>query len=272
MTNAEHEELRNSLGLYVLGALPRAERAEIQAHLVTCEDCATGVRSLQTSANAIALTADPVDPPARVREQLLQSIAASEDSAGRRGARSSTSSARAPWLALAASLLLAAGLGGYAAQQRGQVRALERQLNTAVLQLQSTDRQIVQARLVVADAQRQLAVLAAPDVAHVDLKGQAAAPQASARALWSRSRGLLFAASNLPAAPPGRAYQLWVISGRLAPISDGWVFNTDAAGSVTTMFSTPVTLPAPTAVAVTIEPAGGVPAPTGPMYLVGSLN
>jgi anti-sigma-K factor RskA len=38
------------------------------------------------------------------------------------------------------------------------------------------------------------------------------------------------------------------------------------------MFSTPVTLPAPTAVAVTIEPAGGVPAPTGPMYLVGSLN
>ena len=272
MTTVEHEELRNSLGLYVLSALTAAERVEIQSHLVTCEDCAAAVRSLQMSANAIALTADPVDPPAHVRQQLLQAIAALPGSAERRPAAVPARATRSPWLALAASLVLAAGLGGYAAQQRGQVRALEQQLNTAVLQLQSTDRQMIQARLVVADAQRQLAVLAAPDVAHVDLKGQTAAPQASARALWSRSRGLLFAASNLPAAPSGRTYQLWVISGRLAPISDGWLFNTDAAGSVTTMFSTPATLPAPTAVAVTIEPAGGVPAPTGPMYLLGSLN
>ena len=131
---------------------------------------------------------------------------------------------------------------------------------------------MAQARLVAANAQRQLSVLAAPDVAHVDLKGQAAAPQASARALWSRSRGLLFAASNLPALPAGRTYQLWVISGKLPPISDAWIFKTDATGVVTTMFATPVTLPAPTAMAVTIEPDGGTPAPTGAMYLVGSLN
>src|SRR5262249_3471821 len=71
MTSAEHEELRNSLGLYVLGALTPAERAEVQAHLVTCEECAAGVRSLQMSANAIALTVDPVDPPAHVRQRLL---------------------------------------------------------------------------------------------------------------------------------------------------------------------------------------------------------
>jgi|SRR5262252_1154375 len=271
MTSAEHEELRTSLGLYVLGGLTPAESVEVQVHLVTCEECSAAVRALQMSSNALALTVDSVDPPAHVRQQLLRSITATPAVAGVRQGTPKPSTVL-PWLAAAASLVLAIGLGGYAAQLRGNVRALEQQLNSAMLQLQSNDRQMAQARLVVADAQRQLSVLAAPDVAHVDLKGQAAAPQASARAMWSRSRGLLFAVSNLPAAPPGQTYQLWVISGRLAPISDGWVFNTDAAGSVTTMFSTPVAMPAPTAVAVTVSPAGGVATPVGPMYLVGSLN
>jgi anti-sigma-K factor RskA len=38
---------------------------------------------------------------------------------------------------------------------------------------------------------------------------------------------------------------------------------------VAAIFETPVDLPRPTAMAVTIEPDGGVPAPTGAMYLVG---
>jgi anti-sigma-K factor RskA len=271
MTSAEHDALRDSLGLYVLGGLTPAESTEVEVHLASCDECSAAVRALQMSTNALAFTVDPADPPAHVRTQLLHTIASmpARPDIRRAAARRST---LPPWLAAAAAIVAAVGLGGYAAQLRGQVRALEQQLNSAMLQLQSNDRQMAQARLVVADAQRQLSILAAPDVAHMDLKGQPAAPQASARALWSRSRGLLFAASNLPPVPPGQAYQLWVISGRLAPISDGWVFNTDAAGSVTTMFSTPITMPAPTVVAVTVSPAGGVSAPVGPMYLVGSPN
>jgi anti-sigma-K factor RskA len=96
----------------------------------------------------------------------------------------------------------------------------------------------------------------------------------SARALWSRSRGLLLSASNLPALPPGRTYQLWVISGKMPPISDGWIFQTDGAGGVMTMFTTPPTLPVPTAMAVSIEPDGGsttAAGPTGALYLLGSM-
>ena len=44
-------------------------------------------------------------------------------------------------------------------------------------------------------------------------------------------------------------------------------FAYEAGGSV--YFETPVDIPPPVAVAVTLEPAGGVPAPTGAMYLVG---
>jgi len=81
-----------------------------------------------------------------------------------------------PWLATAASFALAVALGAYASQLRGRVQTLERELRDAILQVQAGERLTAQARLVATDAQRQLSVLAAPDVAHVDLKGQAVAP------------------------------------------------------------------------------------------------
>ena len=94
---------------------------------------------------------------------------------------------------------------------------------------------------------------------------------ASARAFWSRSRGLVFTASNLPAPPPGRAYQLWVLTAQPAPISAG-MLKLDASGRATEMIDTPQDLPRPVAMAVTLEPEAGVPAPTGDKYLVGLAN
>jgi anti-sigma-K factor RskA len=267
MTSAEHDELRDQIGPYVLGALTSPERVLVESHVATCPECAADVRALRTTADALAWSVPAAEPPAGVRTRVLTSVAASsavERSEHRYG--------RMPWLAAAAALVMAAGLGVYAEQLRQRVQVLEGQLREAVVQVEASARRTAQARLIAANAERELAVLAAPDVAHVDLKGQASAPQASARALWSRSRGLLLAVSNLPAPPLGRTYQLWVLSGRAAPISDGWVFKTDASGTATAMFTTPLSLPAPTAMAVTIEPDGGTSAPTGAMYLVGSLN
>jgi len=114
-----------------------------------------------------------------------------------------------------------------------------------------------------------VAILTAPDVARVDLAGQPASPNASGRAFWSRSRGLVFNASNLPPLPAGRTYQLWVVTDQ-APVSAG-LLTPDAQGSFSDTFDTPVDIRPPVAVAVTIEPAGGVPAPTGERYLVGAL-
>ena len=42
--------------------------------------------------------------------------------------------------------------------------------------------------------------------------------------------------------------------------------------SVTAFFATPPDIPPPVAMAVTIEPEGGVPAPTGDKYLVGAAH
>src|SRR5262245_47164147 len=173
--------------------------------------------------------------------------------------------------ALAASMVLAVGLGGYAAQLRGRVTTLEARLRETVIRADTNERLVADARRSALESQRTVLVLAAPDLARIDLAGQPAAPQASARAFWSRSRGLVFTASNLPQPPAGRGYQLWVLTAQPAPISAG-MLKLDSSGRATAMIETPQDLPKPVAMAVTLEPEAGVPSPTGDKYLVGLAN
>ena len=206
-----------------------------------------------------------VDPPLALRARVLGSVA------GAPTARS-VPTRSAPWLlATAASLELAAGLAIYTSQLRGRVGALESDLRDARARATAAEQRAIDAQQAVAGTRITVAVLTAPDVARIDLAGQApAAPGAAARAFWSRSRGMVFTASNLPALPPGRVYQLWVVTAQPAPISAG-LLTPDAQGSVNETFNTPSDIPQPVALAVTIEPAGGVRSPTGERYLVGTV-
>ena len=205
-----------------------------------------------------------VDPPVELRARVLRSALAHPTAATIRSPRPA-----ARWLATAASLALAAGLAIYAAQLRTRIAGLERELRDTRARADAVQQQMVDAQRVSSDAQTAVAILTAPDVARVDLVGQPVSPNASGRAFWSRSRGMMFNASNLPPLPPGRTYQLWVVTSQ-APISAG-LLSPDAQGSVSDTFNTPQDIPQPVAMAVTIEPTGGVPAPTGEKYLVGTL-
>ena len=246
------------MGLYVLGALDERERRAFEVHLATCEECAAEVRSLAPVVSALALTAAGAVPSSAARQSLLERT--------RRRRRFDMSG-----LAAAASIALAVGLGGYAVQLRGRIATLEQRLHQATLRADASERQTADARRTAFDAQSTVAVLTAADVARVDLAGQPAAPTASARAYWSRSRGIVLMASNLPALAPGRTYQLWVITGQPAPFSAG-VLAPDVDGRVTVRFDTPPDLAKPVAMAGTLEPEGGVPSPTGAKYLVGLAN
>ncbi len=205
-----------------------------------------------------------VDPPAELRARVLSAASMRPQTV-----RSVASRSYIPWLAAAASLALAVGLTIYTAQLRTRITTLEGELREARDRAAATERQMADAQRAADGAQASVAVLTAPDVARIDLAGQTVAPQASARAFWSRSRGMVFTASNLPPLPAGRTYQLWVVTAQ-APISAG-LLTPDGAGNVSETFSTPQDLPQPVAMAVTIEPTGGVPAPTGDKYLVGVL-
>jgi anti-sigma-K factor RskA len=253
-----HDQLADRSAAYALGALDPAEQRQFEVHLAECAICAAEVRSFADVGILLAGAAPAAEPAAAVRPRLAGAVS-------RRSPRSGG------WLAAAASVVFAVALGGYAAQLRGRVAGLESQLREATQRAAATEGQMAEARRVAFDATSQVAVLAAPDLTRIDLAGQPSAPTASGRAFWSRTRGLVFTASNLPAPPRGRAYQLWVLTSQPSPISAG-MLAADASGRITARFDTPLDLPRPVAMAVTLEPAGGVPAPTGDKYLVGPAS
>ena len=269
-----------------LGALTPAERADFEAHLAKCAVCAAEVRSFAPVVGALGMTNPAAVPSPAVRDRLLRAIragsgaaappaavrAASSQRTGERIETSGTMSGVGP-LPLAASMVLAIALGGYAVRLRGRISTLEARLRDTVLRAETNERLVAEARRSALESQRTIVVLAAPDLVRVDLAGQPAAPHASARAFWSRSRGLVFTASNLPPLPPGRTYQLWMVTAQPAPISAGMLKLGRERARRTAVFDTPRDLPqGPSAMAVTIEPEGGVPAPTGDKYLVGLAN
>ena len=269
----EHGRLHEATGLYVLGALDPAERALFDRHLANCAFCAEEVRSLFGVAAALPFGVPLVDPPSSLRSRVLSA-------AGRPASVPAsvvvTMAPRAPkrpavasvgWLSAAALLLVSVGLGAYSWSLTQQLGGMEERLRDAVARLDRSEQQVAVATRVAATAESRMAVLTASDMRQVDLEGQPAAPQASGRAFWSRSRGLVFTAVSFPAAPTGRVYQLWVVTAA-APVSAG-LLSPDSSGRVAQAFETSVAIPAPVAIAVTLEPAGGVPAPSGARYLVG---
>jgi anti-sigma-K factor RskA len=275
--NAAHDELKHDAAAYALGVLEPAERAAFEAHLSSCAECAAEVRQMRLAASALPYTVPQVSPPpslrARILDQAVRGVGPSDPADRKAGPGVATVAVvrerRGPpaWLQIAAMLVVGAGVFLYAQRMQARVSNLEAQLAQAQAQVATSDRLTAEARTVALRAQSAMGVFAAPDVARIDLAGQPAAVSARARALWSRQRGMVFTATNLPALPAGRVYQVWVVTAQ-APVSAG-LLTPDASGGGSVYFETPVDILPPVAVAVTLEPAGGVPAPTGAMYLVG---
>ena len=239
-----HEELKANAAGYVLGSLDPEERRAFESHLAGCAECGQEVASLRPVVGALATAVPQVTPRAELRKRILSGAAAGAGAGARIHDRKSP--AALTWLPLAAAIIIAVGAGIYAMRLQRQIGELRARFD---------------------QAQATTAVLAAPDLARIDLQGQQVAPDARARALWSRSRGLVFTAANLPPAPAGKAYQVWVVTAQ-APISAG-LLTPDPSGAGTQFYMTPADIAPPVAVAVTLEPAGGVPAPTGERFLVG---
>ncbi len=92
--------------------------------------------------------------------------------------------------------------------------------------------------------------------------------------MWSRSNAAetwiaVFSVEALEPLPNG-AYQLWLVRQDEAPISAG-VFNADDSGAGTLIFEISEPIGSFDRLGVTIEPAGGSPAPTGRAVFSGEL-
>jgi anti-sigma-K factor RskA len=115
--------------------------------------------------------------------------------------------------------------------------------------------------------QRSLAAfLSSPETATIVLAGTEEAPKARLRLAYDRASGraMLFG-YDLPLPPPGRAYQLWYIAAGV-PLA-GRVFAPDVSGRGSWDEDVPAEGREASVFAVTLEPAGGVATPSGPMIL-----
>jgi anti-sigma-K factor RskA len=295
MNGAEQDRREELASLYALGVITSSELAELQTEMSTSPEFAESVRGLTRISVGLTQAVPLVDPPLALRARVLTSVTGKRfgptavpdlSPAPTQAAPAATTTVirerRSAWpgyLAAAAAVLVAVAAGSYALQLQGRVDRVEQELAQATTRATQAQQDLVSLRRALSDAQVQTqglrleaAVFMAPDVNKIDLAGQPVAPGASARAFWSRSRGVVIAANNLPALPAGKTYQLWFVPGNAAPVSAGLI-TPDATGAATVHFITPPATPEKiAAMAVTLEPEGGVPAPTGDKYLVGLAN
>ena len=242
-----------------------------------CPECRREVAALRAAATELAFAVPALTAPTSLKARVLDAIEREPVAFARPPALPTP--ARRPvsgaWWLAAAATIGAIVVGGYALALRAHINFLDQALSEARAQAQAAQRQLVDAQAELARAAIQVqrvnmttTILASADLVDVDLKGQPAAPAAAGHAFWSRSRGTLFTASGLPALPASQVYQLWMVTpsgplsaGLLSPDQDGRTLHVaDATASGQ-----------PAAFAVTIEPAGGVPAPTGERVLIGAL-
>lgn len=172
---------------------------------------------------------------------------------------------RWPWLVAAASLALAVGTSLGWISARGEVARLQ----STIAELRASAAEFLNVRAEFdrerTDRERVIAILSAVDVHSASLASVAPAGAARGHVYVSASRGLFFAAEALPPLPAGRTYQLWtIVAGQ--PVSHG-IFEPEGDGRAQVLAQAPPG--AVQAIAVTIEPDGGVPAPTGDKVLLG---
>ena len=274
-----HDEVRAALAAEALGALDGPEAAEVRAHLETCDECRRELASLRDAAASLAYAAPPApldaDRSARLRARLVARAAADRGDVASPAAPAPTvaatpgvipiTSARSRrfsggWLAAAAAVVLLIGVGAWAARLNGRYGDLRERFAT----LGGERDRLASA---IAGRDSTLAALSGPDVQVIDLAStQRQAP--SGRMFWDRATARwTFFAHDLPALRAKRDYQLWLLT-PAGPVSAG-VFKPTQDGAAVVQATYPLPRDQLTGVAVTEEPEGGLPAPSGTPLILG---
>ena len=248
---------------YVIGALSSSEAAEFERHLEGCSACTEEVSALRSVTAELSSTVATAPPP-ELRAAVLAAISATPQRDVEQGkapasrsaastapstsARASTAPASAgvvrplrsryswaPALLAAAAVIAALGFGGWAWHDRQSANAEARRASALTAQLTE--------------------LLSARDVKMASGHGESS--QTTGTVVLSPSRNeVVLVASDLPALPAGKVYEAWTIRKHPVP-----------AGTFTPAESKAVVKLPPRAlhaasVALTVEPAGGSPAPT----------
>lgn len=265
MTNEEqHNDFEALCAGYVLDALTDEENRQFEEMLreATPEQIQL-FEDMMEIRDELALASEPTSPSLKVEENIMAAITGDrgEQQSDKIDKSSETQNIIPIWAykAAAAILLIASLTFAYVTfdlsetvdTQQSQITELQSQL----------DRQ-----------EQLLTVLSGRQVTLVNMNGLDPSPEGYGKIIWDPDQGeAVLQLANLPAPPQGKDYQLWLIKAGENPISAG-VFNFEQP-SVDLFFRVEQLNEEPSeesnTFAVTLEPKGGVPQPTGDMFLLG---
>jgi anti-sigma-K factor RskA len=268
MTGPERESPRDLAAAYALGALQPDEVRRFEAFLTTSPEARREVAEYREVAALLALGGTEAAPDGALRERVLARVGQEQQRAGTaaepgRSAVAQARPSRAVWIALAASLLLAVGLGASLISARGRLGAMASELRAREALLAGTRQQLT-ARQAMLDALLEPGVEMFQLTAHGD-------PEPGIQLFWNRGRHLAVVHGfRLKPIPGGKAYQLWFIRDGVPVPSVTFRPASDGTASIERV-------PVPekgalTAAAVTVEPEAGSSRPTSPIVLTGTLE
>jgi anti-sigma-K factor RskA len=231
MSARSHEDYRENLGAYVLGALPELESELVERHLEGCADCRSEVERLRPVTAAMARSVPQLDPPPSLKASLMATVnaEAAERAAQDREVHPRERRSFGSWLTGLQPRMAAALAVG--------VLVLGVAVGVAVDQLAGGGGSGT--TTVAAKIDRKLM------------------PTGQASLALNGDTGQL-QLTGAPQPPAGRVYQLWYQHGKT--IERGGTFRPHSDGS----YDTKVPVGGANAVMVTVERDGGAPAPTGP--------
>ncbi len=284
------DEIRDDLPLYALDALPAEERAAVEAALAGDAALARELREWRELVGLMALEA-PAAPPPELKARLLARVRNEATAAPRKVARRrlggltlALATAALVLLAIATSLELdlraerrqaqdvIAALRENLQAARGELASAQGELAKTTASLAALESDAAALRLALARAEAALSVVQQPDLQMVALKESKDAPPAAGHLLLSAPAGrALFYAFDLPRVADDKVYELWWITEKDGPVRAA-IFQPDERGIGRAEAAVPAGAGAIQAAAVTVERAGGVAKPEGPMVLLGAFN
>ncbi len=244
------EHLQDLAAAYAIGALEPEEARAFERELDARPELQRAVRDFREVAALLAEGAAGPAPRAELKAKVL----------ARARAQGGVVVPIRPRRVFPVWLALAAGIGGLAAagMLSLQVTGLREQLEGVIAH---RDRLQQRVDLALADSVRLFEVRATDSTS-----------RAAAQLFWNYGRrSWMFHAFNLPRLPGDRTYQLWFVTADGRKISAG-LLDPDAEGHAILIVSVPTEARTTTVAAVTSEPAGGSPQPTGSIVLAGNVT
>jgi anti-sigma-K factor RskA len=264
-----HDQFQEMLAVHAVSALEADEARALNDHLRTCAECRAELDQWQRTSSALAFMSTSAEPSPKVRERILAQVRAEKDHAVIADTATNVVPLVAPRQRLARTF------GALEAIAAAIILALLISVFVLWRQNQATKNELARLSQQIRDKQDELdhqqaivKMMSQPGSRLIDLGGTNMAPGARAKIFYDKKGSAMLLAEGLPPTPSGMAYQLWYVVGdKKMP---GKTFGIDASGNGNLHDQIPSSAMEGAVFAVTMEPATGVPTPTGKMFLVSS--